>query len=73
VWPQSVWYRFVYDAAASTLTAYYSVNGLAWSQAGSTITSVAQPDRMGLVVWGNTADVTADHFLAVDWFRVTEP
>ena len=70
-WPSFLWYRLVYNSSASTLAAYFSGNGV-WTLV-YTETSVTQPDRMGLVIWGNTADVAADHRLAVDWFRVTEP
>ena len=69
-WPSNLWYKLVF--ASGTLSAYYSAGGLFWGFLGSQ-GSVTQPDRIGLCIWANTGDTIADHILACDWFRVTEP
>lgn len=67
-----LWYRAVWDSGAGTIAFYYSANGVGWKLL-TTHSSLTQPDRIGLVMYANSADIRADHRLAVDWFRVTEP
>jgi len=65
------WYKISWDGT-SVLTLYYSSNGYSWHTLG-TRTSQSQPDRIGIVMYGNSQDIRADHALICKWFRVTEP
>jgi hypothetical protein len=69
----ALWARLIYDAGAGTLTAQASSNGLAWITMNVVKTSVPQPTRMGIGIYSNSTTVYADHKVAYDWFRVTEP
>lgn len=70
--PGTAWYRIKWDAAASTLSFYWSTSGVFW-QLLTTRTGQSQPDRIGICIYANTANIGADHKLGCDWFRVTEP
>lgn len=65
------WFKFDWDSASSTLTSYYSYNGVAWNWVGSR-GSLTQPEYIGIGLWGHTANIKADTVLYCDWFRVTE-
>ena len=67
------WYKIVWNATASTLNFYFSTDGIRWNKVSTGIGSVTQPDRMGIGIWGNAANIRADHSVSADWFRVTEP
>lgn len=72
-YPTWRWFRFVWDAGTSTLSFEWSGDGFVWRTLGSRA-AMTQPDRMGLVVYSQTAAATANTVkLLVDWFRVTEP
>lgn len=66
------WYRIKYEAGTTTLSFYYSPNGVDWKLL-TTATGVAQPTRMGLGIWSSAANVLAHRQLGCGWFRVTEP
>ena len=66
------WLKIQWDSGASTLTFSYSPNGLQWTQV-ATQASETQPDRMGIVLWGNTQNCSGLHFLGCDYFRVSIP
>lgn len=66
-----LWVKLSYDAPTQVLTYWYSTNGVKW-RLGGTQNAVSQPTKIGLGLWANTAMI-ADHDLAIDWFRVTEP
>lgn len=66
----SYWYKFEWDAGTTTLTYYYSFNGVRWNKVGSRNTGVAQPDRIGVCMYANAADIRADHMFGYRWFRV---
>ncbi len=66
------WYRVAWDASASSLSFYYSTNGVYWKLL-ATRTSQSQPEYIGIGIWANTANIIANHSVACDWFRVTEP
>lgn len=69
----ATWVRIKWDAGTSTMTFYWSQDGVKW-KTGTSRGSMAQPDQMGLVIYFNGAGgPSADEFLACDWFRVTEP
>jgi hypothetical protein len=65
------WYKIGWSGT-DTLTFHYSTTGFEWHVL-HTLTGQAQPDRIGLAIYANTADIRADNALAVAWFRVTEP
>ena len=65
-----LWYKVVWDGT-STMTFYFSSDGVRWRTLTSRTES--QPDRIGLCIYGNTANIRADHMLGAGWFRVTEP
>lgn len=67
-----VWLRIRWVSGSSTLFFDYSGNGLGWTNLTSR-TSQSQPDRIGIMTWSNSTNEQANHTLAVDWFRVTEP
>lgn len=56
----------------STLTFYWSYDGVRWEALGNPFNFV-QPEYVGLGIGSSSQDVMADHLLAVRWFRVTEP
>lgn len=64
------WYKLDWNAGSTTLTYYFSQDGIRWHKLGSRNTGVAQPDRIGICIYANGADVRADHQLAYRWFRV---
>jgi hypothetical protein len=69
-----LWYRIVWNSGAGSIAFYFSMDGLAWEIIpASTITGQSQPDRMGVAIYSNSTDIRANHGIAVDWFRVTEP
>jgi hypothetical protein len=72
VWPV-FWYRIQWDTGTSTLTFSYSADGFDPWITITTRSSMAQPDRIGIGLYSNTATIRADHALYVKWFRVTEP
>lgn len=71
-WPIVVWMKIVWNSSAGSFSFYYSADGWFWTLL-TTRTGQSQPDRIGIAMWANTANIYADHVLACDWFRVTEP
>jgi hypothetical protein len=71
-WPSIVWLKMVWDSATSILTCYYTADGCVWTYLNAR-TAQVQPTAIGLAIWGNSANIYADHVLMCDWFRVTEP
>lgn len=68
-----LWQKIEWNAETSTFIFYISVDGVCWKPVGDPLTSQHQPTRMGIAIWGNSANIRANHQIAVDWFRVTEP
>lgn len=64
-------YRCRWVTASSTLFFDYWTGG-AWSNLGSRA-GMAQPDQMGLCIYGNGVFGASTLEMYVDWFRVTEP
>lgn len=69
------WFKIVHTTTASgTLQFFYSSNGIVWNafSPASIITGV-QPNRIGIGIWNGNPSIRANHIMACDWFRVTEP
>lgn len=63
--------KIVWDG--SILSFFYSLNGVLWSSI-TTRTGMSQPTRIGIVQYSqNSGQIAANHQLACNWFRVTEP
>lgn len=71
---QGKWFKIVHTVVAGgTLTFWYSLDGVIWTQQGGAIVTGVQPNRIGLGLWDTGAGVFANHKMGANWFRVTEP
>lgn len=67
------WFGLVYNGGFLYAMVGVFLGGSVHWQLIAISASVTQPDRLGLVIWANTANVLANHQLACRHFRVTEP
>jgi hypothetical protein len=66
-----MWARLRYNASTSVMYYDLSWNGVLWTPWASR-SSVQQPEHIGLALWSNSGNLRADHFLAINWFRVID-
>lgn len=66
------WIRVTYEDTTNTVDVEYSSDGLAWVSLDTGQALGGAPDDVGLALWSNSANMSADYRLRCHWFRVEE-